>query len=41
MSLVDTVRSTLVPIHREGWKFVAVFFVVSLNRFRKTISQLA
>ena len=30
MSLVDTVRSTLVPIHREGWKFVAAFFVVSL-----------
>ncbi|WLR93783.1 phosphatidylserine decarboxylase [Shinella zoogloeoides] len=30
MSLVDTIRSTLVPIHREGWKFVAVFFVVSL-----------
>ena len=30
MSLVDTVRSTLVPIHREGWKFVAIFFVVSL-----------
>ena len=30
MSLVDTIRSTLVPIHREGWKFVAGFFVVSL-----------
>jgi len=30
MSLVDTIRSTLVPIHREGWKFVAIFFVVSL-----------
>ena len=30
MSLVDTIRGTLVPIHREGWKFVAAFFVVSL-----------
>ena len=30
MSLVDTIRSTLVPIHREGWKFVAGFFVASL-----------
>jgi len=30
MSLVDTIRSTLVPIHREGWKFVAIFLVVSL-----------
>lgn len=30
MNLVDTVRNTLVPIHRDGWKFVAMFFVVSL-----------
>ncbi|MCP8895712.1 phosphatidylserine decarboxylase [Shinella daejeonensis] len=30
MSLVNTIRSTFVPIHREGWKFVAAFFVVSL-----------
>lgn len=30
MSLVDTVRNTLVPIHRDGWKFVAAFFVASL-----------
>ena len=30
MSLVDTVRNTLVPVHRDGWKFVAAFFVVSL-----------
>ncbi|WP_329605619.1 phosphatidylserine decarboxylase [Rhizobium alarense] len=30
MSLVDTVRNTFVPIHRDGWKFVAAFFVVSL-----------
>ncbi|MDX3927295.1 MAG: phosphatidylserine decarboxylase [Shinella sp.] len=30
MSLIGTVRNTLVPIHREGWKFVGIFFVVSL-----------
>jgi phosphatidylserine decarboxylase len=30
MSLVDTVRNTLVPVHRDGWKFVAIFFVASL-----------
>ena len=30
MSLIGTVRNTLVPIHRDGWKFVAIFFVVSL-----------
>ncbi|WEX78469.1 phosphatidylserine decarboxylase [Sinorhizobium numidicum] len=30
MSLVSTVRNTLVPIHREGYRFIAIFFVVSL-----------
>lgn len=30
MSLVKTVRNTLVPIHREGYRFIAIFFVVSL-----------
>ncbi|GAB4349662.1 MAG: phosphatidylserine decarboxylase [Oricola sp.] len=25
MSLADTLRSTLVPVHREGWPFVAAF----------------
>lgn len=29
-SVPDTIRRTLVPIHREGWLFVAAFFVVSL-----------
>jgi phosphatidylserine decarboxylase len=30
MSLIDTVRNTLVPVHKEGYRFIAVFFVVSL-----------
>lgn len=30
MSLADTIRSTMVPIHREGWPFVAVFAVVTV-----------
>lgn len=30
MSLVDTVRKTFVPVHKEGWPFVAGFFVVAL-----------
>lgn len=30
MSLADTVRNTFVPIHREGYPFIAGFFVVSL-----------
>ncbi|MBW3097900.1 phosphatidylserine decarboxylase [Pseudohoeflea coraliihabitans] len=29
MSLIDTIRKTLVPIHKEGRKFVAIFAVAS------------
>ncbi|MEA3535398.1 phosphatidylserine decarboxylase [Rhizobium sp. CC-YZS058] len=30
MSLISSVRNTLVPIHKAGYPFIAVFFVVSL-----------
>ena len=30
MSIIDSVRNALVPVHREGYKFVAAFFGVSL-----------
>ncbi|WVT74335.1 phosphatidylserine decarboxylase [Sinorhizobium chiapasense] len=30
MSLVNTIRNTLVPVHKEGYRFIAIFFVVSL-----------
>lgn len=30
INLFDTIRNTLVPIHKEGYVFVAIFFVVSL-----------
>lgn len=30
MSLTDTIRKTFVPIHREGYPFIAAFFVGSL-----------
>ncbi|MCV9965869.1 phosphatidylserine decarboxylase [Pararhizobium sp. BT-229] len=30
MSLINTVRNALVPVHKEGYRFVAGFFVVSL-----------
>lgn len=30
MSLSDTIRNTFVPIHREGYPFIAAFFVASL-----------
>lgn len=30
---MDTIRSVLVPIHREGWKFIAIFAIVTLLLF--------
>jgi phosphatidylserine decarboxylase len=30
MTLVDTIRNAFVPVHREGWPFIAAFFVVAL-----------
>lgn len=30
MSLADTIKNTFVPIHREGWPFIAGFAVVTL-----------
>ncbi|OJF94494.1 phosphatidylserine decarboxylase [Pararhizobium antarcticum] len=30
MSLITTIRNTLVPVHKEGYPFIAGFFVVSL-----------
>lgn len=30
MSLADTIRKTLVPIHPEGYKFIAIFAVVTI-----------
>lgn len=30
MSLFNTVRNTIVPVHKEGYPFVAAFFVASL-----------
>ena len=29
MSILDSVRKQLVPIHREGWPFIAIFAVVA------------
>lgn len=30
MSLVDTIRNTFVPVHREGYPFIGAFFAVTL-----------
>ena len=29
MALLDTVRRSIVPIHREGWRFIAMFVIAS------------
>lgn len=33
MSIASTIRATLVPIHREGWRFIAIFAIVTLVLF--------
>ena len=30
MTIVDSIRSGLAPVHREGWRFVAIFAAVTL-----------
>lgn len=30
MTLIDTIKKALVPVHREGWPFVGAFFVVAV-----------
>ena len=30
MSLADTIKNTFVPIHREGWPFIAAFAAVTI-----------
>ena len=30
MDLFETIRKTIVPVHKEGYPFVAAFFVASL-----------
>jgi phosphatidylserine decarboxylase len=33
MAILDSVTATLTPIHRDGWKFVAIFAAVTLLLF--------
>lgn len=41
MSIIDSVTSTLVPVHREGWRFVAIFAAVTLVLFWLDLETLA
>jgi phosphatidylserine decarboxylase len=33
MTLVDTIRSTFVPVHREGYRFIAIFAGITMILF--------
>ncbi len=33
MSIINSIQSTLSPIHREGWRFIAIFAAVALILF--------
>jgi phosphatidylserine decarboxylase len=41
MSLVNTITSTFVPVHREGWKFVAIAAAVTLVLYWFDLDLLA
>jgi phosphatidylserine decarboxylase len=41
MSIVNSIQSALVPVHREGWRFVAVFAVVATMLFWLHLGPLA
>ncbi|MFZ5671585.1 MAG: phosphatidylserine decarboxylase [Pseudomonadota bacterium] len=41
MSLVNTITSTFVPVHREGWKFVAIAAAVTLILYWFDLDLLA
>lgn len=41
MSLADTIASTLTPVHREGWRFVAIFAAAALILFWLDLDVLA
>ncbi len=41
MSIINTVTSTLAPVHRDGWPFVLIFAVVTLVLFWLDLETLA
>src|SRR3954452_24535194 len=41
MSLIDTISSSLTPVHRAGWPFVALFAAVALLFFLLEVDILA
>ena len=41
MSLINTITSSLAPVHREGYRFLAIFAVVTLVLFWLDLTPLA
>jgi phosphatidylserine decarboxylase len=33
MTIIDSIKSSIAPVHREGWRFVAIFAAVTLVLF--------
>ncbi|MBC8035661.1 MAG: phosphatidylserine decarboxylase [Rhizobiales bacterium] len=40
MSIVNSIQSAFVPVHREGWRFVAIFAAVTLLLFWLDVALL-
>ena len=40
MSIINSIQSAVVPIHREGWRFIAIFAAVSLFLFWLNLTPL-
>jgi phosphatidylserine decarboxylase len=41
MTIIDSIRSGLAPVHREGWRFVAIFAAVTLLLYYFDLDILA
>jgi phosphatidylserine decarboxylase len=41
MSIVNSIQSAVVPVHREGWRFIAIFAAITLILFWLNLTPLA
>ena len=41
MSIINSIQAALVPVHREGWRFVAVFAAATVALFWLNLAPLA
>ena len=40
MSIINSIQSAIVPVHREGWRFIAIFAAVTLLLFWLNLGPL-